>query len=155
MAQVLTQVAGRAGRAEKAGQVLVQTHYPAHPLINDLVHTGYHQFARKLLAERRATAAPPFSYFALLRADARTLAEAEEVLAAVRAQIAAHPVQIFGPLPAPMSRRAGLFRAQLLLNAPQRTLLHRAAHAAVICAEQLAAARRVKWSVDIDPIDFS
>lgn len=155
MGQVLTQVAGRAGRAEKMGRVLVQTHHPEHELIGDLVRTGYHDFARKLLAERRITGAPPFTYFALLRADARAMADAEHVLAAIREHIAGLGVQVFGPLPAPLSRRAGMFRAQLLLSAPQRAPLHRAVQAAVNFAEQLPAARRVKWSVDIDPIDFS
>lgn len=157
MGQMLTQVAGRAGRADKAGRVLVQTHYPDHAFIVDLVRTGYHDFARKLLDERRVTGAPPFAHFALLRADARTMADAEQVLLAIREAIAAqkHAVQILGPFPAPLSRRAGLFRAQLLLNAPLRAPLHRAVQAAVNFAEQLPAARRLKWSVDIDPLDFS
>ena len=160
MGQMLTQVAGRAGRAEKNGRVLVQTHYPDHELIVGLVRTGYHEFARKLLAERRITGAPPFAYFALLRADARTMSDAENLLAAMREHLAvldgqARHVQKFGPLPAPLSRRAGLFRAQLLLSAPQRAQLHYAVQAIVSFAEQLPAARRVKWSIDIDPIDFS
>ncbi len=155
MGQVLTQVAGRAGRAEKPGRVLVQTHYPEHELIVDLVRMGFHDFACKLLAERRVTGAPPFAHFALLRADARTMADAEHVLGAIRSHIADYVVQVFGPLPAPLSRRAAMFRAQLLLSSPQRAPLHRAVQAAVSFAEQLPAARRVKWSVDIDPIDLS
>jgi primosomal protein N' (replication factor Y) (superfamily II helicase) len=155
MGQVLTQVAGRAGRAEKAGRVLVQTHYPENPLIADLVCSGYHDFASKLLAERRAAGAPPFTYVALLRADARAMADAEQVLSAIREQVSGCDVQMFGPLPAPLSRRAGMFRAQLLLRAPQRIALHRAVQVAVAFAEQLPTARRLKWSVDIDPIDFS
>ncbi len=155
MGQMLTQVAGRAGRAEKSGRVLVQTHYPAHELIADLVRTGYHEFARKLLVERRVTGAPPFAYFALLRADARTMSDAEDVLAAMREHIAACDVHKIGPLPAPLSRRAGMFRAQLLVSASQRAQLHHAVQAIVNFAEQLPAARRVKWSVDIDPLDFS
>jgi primosomal protein N' (replication factor Y) len=157
MGQVLTQVAGRAGRAEKAGNVLVQTHYPEHPLIADLVQTNYHEFACKLLAQRRAAAAPPFAHFVLLRADARAMTDAEHVLAAIREHVVAPDshLQLFGPLPAPLSRRAGMFRAQLLLSAPQRAVLHRAVKSAVDFAEQLPAARRVKWSVDVDPIDFS
>lgn len=160
MGQLLTQVAGRAGRAEKAGRVLVQTHYPDHALIADLVQTNYHEFACKLLAERRVTGAPPFAYFALLRADARAMTDAENVLAAIREHLNSehsqqNNVQMFGPLPAPLSRRAGMFRAQLLLNAPQRASLHRAVQAAVSFADRLPEARRVKWSIDIDPLDFS
>ncbi|HET8711500.1 MAG TPA: primosomal protein N' [Spongiibacteraceae bacterium] len=155
MGQVLTQVAGRAGRAEKVGRVLVQTHYPDHEHILALVREGYHDFARKLLVERRLAGAPPFAYFAMLRADARTMADAEHVLAAIREHIGMLGVQLFGPLPAPLSRRAGMYRSQLLLAAPQRAALHRAVQAAVNFAEQLPAARRVRWSVDIDPVDFS
>ncbi len=160
MGQMLTQVAGRAGRAEKSGRVLVQTHYPDHVLIVDLVRSGYHQFASQLLNERRVVGAPPFAYFALVRADAKTMIGAEEVLAAMRGHVAAsseilHDVQMIGPLPAPLSRRAGMFRAQLLLRSPQRARLHRAVQAVVNFAEHSPEARRVKWSIDIDPLDFS
>jgi primosomal protein N' (replication factor Y) len=161
MAQVLTQVAGRAGRAQKVGRVLLQTHYPQHPLIEGLVRNDYRQFASQLLAERQAAGAPPFAYFALIRADAKTLHEAEDLLADLRAAVtstavvAGAEITCFGPLPAPMARRAGMFRAQLLLSAAQRAPLHRALDNLTAVAEQHPAGRRVKWSVDVDPMDFS
>lgn len=155
MGQLLTQVSGRAGRAEKAGRVLIQTHYPDHPLITGLVRDGYHAFACRLLDERRATGAPPFGYFALVRADARTLSEAEQLLAQLRAAVEGMSVLALGPLPAPLSRRAGMYRAQLLLSAPQRAALHRALSALLKSAERQPLARRVKWSIDVDPVDFS
>jgi primosomal protein N' (replication factor Y) len=161
MGQVLTQVAGRAGRAQKTGRVLLQTHYPQHPLIEGLVRDDYQSFAVRLLAERQIAGAPPFAYFALLRADAKTLHEAESLLADLRAALTANGaansagVTCFGPLPAPMARRAGMFRAQLLLRAAQRVPLHRALDQLVRVAERHPAGRRSKWSIDVDPVDFS
>ncbi|MDB6060103.1 MAG: primosomal protein [Verrucomicrobiaceae bacterium] len=156
MGQLLTQVAGRAGRAEKSGRVLIQTHYPDHPLITGLVRDGYHAFACRLLDERRISGAPPFGFFALVRADARSLTEAEQLLAEFRQAVTTQAgVQALGPLPAPLSRRAGMYRAQLLLTAMQRAALHRALHKIVEHAEREPLARRVKWSIDVDPVDFS
>ena len=154
MAQLLTQVAGRAGRAGKSGQVMLQTHYPQHPLIEGLVRQSYGDFASGLLAERQAAGAPPFAYFAVIRADAKTLAEAEGLLADLAAALRGAAVSCIGPLPAPLMRRAGLFRAQLVLSAAQRPPLHRALEQLTAAAEQHPAARRVKWSVDVDPVDF-
>jgi primosomal protein N' (replication factor Y) len=155
MGQLLTQVAGRAGRAEKAGRVLIQTHYPDHPLITGLVRDGYHVFAQRLLDERRVSGAPPFAHFALIRADARSLSDAEQLLTQLRAAVADPAVMALGPLPAPLSRRAGMYRAQLLMSAGQRVALHRALHRLIESAEREALARRVKWSIDVDPVDFS
>jgi primosomal protein N' (replication factor Y) len=155
MAQVLTQVSGRAGRAQKTGRVLVQTHYPDQPLIAGLVHKGYAAFARELLDERRLLGTPPFAYFALIRADARDLNSAEQLLGALRAHIKESHVSAIGPLPAPLTRRAGLFRAQLIISSPQRPLLHRALRELLQQADTLPLARQVKWSIDVDPIDFS
>lgn len=155
MGQLLTQVAGRAGRAQKRGRVLLQTHYPQHPLIESLVRESYQDFAAGLLAEREAVGAPPFAYFALVRADAKTLHDAENLLADLRAALHGAAVICMGPLPAPMARRAGMFRAQLLLSAPQRAPLHRALDRLTAVAEHHPAGRRVKWSIDVDPVDFS
>jgi len=159
MGQVLTQVAGRAGRAQKPGRVLIQTHYPDHPLMQSLTREGYDLFARGLLDERRQNGMPPFGYLALVRADAREAADAENLLADLRALFGdpqhADALRCFGPLPAPMARRAGMFRSQLLLHARQRGQLHRALEHLCSRAEQHPLARRAKWSVDVDPIDLS
>ena len=163
MGQVLTQVAGRAGRAQKAGRVLIQTHYPDHPLIQSLTRDGYDPFARGLLDERRQGGMPPFGHLALVRADARDHSDAETLLADLRALLdrafgndaVADALRCFGPLPAPMARRAGMFRAQLLLQARQRGQLHRALDYLCAQAEQHPLARRAKWSVDVDPVDLS
>ena len=157
LGQLLTQVAGRAGRAEKPGRVLIQTHYPDHPLLASLLHSGYGVFAQQLLAERRARGLPPLAQMALLRADARHLDEAEQLLADLRAELQAGTAGIdcIGPLPAPMSRRAGMFRAQVLLRAANRPALHRALFQVCAAAETHSLARKVRWSVDVDPVDLS
>jgi len=150
---LLTQVAGRAGRAEKAGRVLIQTHYPDHPLLASLLRDGYGAFARELLAERRERGLPPLAQIALLRADSRLLADAEQLLADLRAE--AFGIDCIGPLPAPMSRRAGLFRAQLLLRATHRASLHRVLFQLCAAAENHPLARKVRWSIDVDAVDLS
>src|SRR5690606_27571586 len=122
LAQLLVQVAGRAGRAARRGEVLLQTHHPGHPLLQLLVTGGYHAFADTELAQRDAAAFPPFAHFALLRAEAKDIESTRAFLAAARGQFEAAlgrrrevPVQLHGPLPAPMPRRAGYQRMQLLL----------------------------------------
>lgn len=157
LGQLLTQVAGRAGRADKPGRVLIQTHYPDHPLLASLLRAGYGEFAEELLAERLARGLPPFASLALVRADARALDEAEQLLRDLRAALhhIGGGIECLGPLPAPMSRRAGMFRAQLLLRAPQRAPLHRALFQLAAAAEKHALTRRVRWSIDVDAIDMS
>ena len=157
MAQLLVQVAGRAGRGERPGTVLIQTRYPDHPLLHTLARDGYDAFARQALAERAAASMPPYSHQALLRADATRL---EDALAFVEAAATvAHAqrvagVDLWGPVPAPMTRRAGRHRVHLLLQAGQREPLHRQLRALVKDLGALPQARRVRWSVDVDPIDL-
>ncbi len=153
LGQLLTQVAGRAGREGAESRVLLQTHYPDHPLLQRLVGDGYGDFARALLDERRVLELPPFGFLALVRADARSASDADRLLMALREQAPAE-VMALGPLPAPLSRRAGLHRAQLLLQSPRRAPLHRVLHRLEQVAEQHPLARRVRWSIDIDPIDM-
>jgi len=127
MAQLILQVAGRAGRSDKPGTVIIQTHQPDHPLLRVLVTRGYPAFAEAALAERLAALLPPFACQALLRAEA---AEADQATAFLKLGLAlaepiAEGVELLGPAPAPMERRAGRYRAQLLLQASHRQTLHR------------------------------
>jgi primosomal protein N' (replication factor Y) len=155
MGQLLTQVAGRAGRAEKRGEVLVQTHQPEHPALLRLVEQGYDGLAELLIAERRIAGLPPFAHLALLRAEAKT---EEAAIAFLEAALACLPVveglQALGPVPAPMERRAGRYRAQLLLQAQERTSLHRALKPWPMLLDALPGARAVRWSLDVDPVDL-
>ena len=157
MAQLLVQVAGRAGRGHRPGDVLIQTRYPDNPLLQTLVRRGYAAFARQALQEREAAAMPPYSHQALLRADATRLDAAQDFLDAVAAharQLAMAGVELWGPVPAPMTRRAGRHRVHLLLQAAQREPLHRVLSDLVEVAGALPQARRVRWSLDVDPVDL-
>jgi primosomal protein N' (replication factor Y) len=157
MAQLLVQVAGRAGRGDRPGHVLIQTRHPDHPLLQTLVRHGYRAFAGQALSERAAAGLPPFSHQALLRADATRLADAESFLDGVadwaRRQAIAE-VELWGPVPAPMVRRAGRHRAHLLIQARQRDALHVLLQALPEFTVGLPKIRRVRWSLDVDPIDL-
>jgi len=154
--QLLIQVAGRAGRADKLGTVYIQTHCPDHPALQALVNSGYQPFAKQLLAERKLFSLPPISFSAVIRADASSLQGAEEFLTQIRAALPAGDTQwsIVGPLPAPMTRKAGRFRAALILQAELRSLLHRHLHTACHIGDQLNKPQNLRWSIDVDPIDL-
>src|SRR5690606_8240136 len=160
LAQLLIQVAGRAGRAERPGHVLLQTHHPDHPLLEMLIDGGYHAFAADALALRGAAGFPPFAHLALLRAEARHAGPPLAFLQAVRRAFEDAPASggdapaLSGPMPAPMPRRAGMHRAQLLLSAGERRQLHAALQAALPAIHALPEARRVRWSLDVDPVDL-
>ena len=154
MGQLLTQVAGRAGRAERPGRVILQTHYPDHPLLRTLLEEGYDRFAETLLAERQGLGLPPFGQMLLARAEARDLTLAEGFLAELRGQLDPGSSQLVGPLPAPMQRRGGRYRAQLLALARSRADLARVASQLVALAEASPTGKRIRWSVDIDPLEM-
>ena len=161
LAQLLIQVAGRAGRADRPGTVLLQTHHPEHPLLQTLVAGGYHAFADGELALREAAGFPPFAHLALLRADAHQPGQAEAFLdhacslaEQMRDELQLETVELLGPVPAPMERRAGRHRAQLLLQASHRATLHRLLTPWLQALEQLPGSRSVRWSIDVDPLDL-
>jgi primosomal protein N' (replication factor Y) len=158
MAQLLVQVAGRAGRGEHAGEVLVQTRAPEHPLLRRLVTDGYPAFAGEALSERRAVGFPPFSHLAVLRSEAAKREHARAFLE--QAVSAGDPVRgdavwLLGPVPAPMERRAGRYRAQVLVQSDSRARLHRFLASWAPALENLPGGKRVRWSLDVDPIDLS
>jgi primosomal protein N' (replication factor Y) len=136
--------------------VLLQTHHPQHPLLETLLNGGYHAFADAELAQREAAAFPPFTHLALLRAEAKQLEVTHAFLQAAKAALRAvgASVDLHGPLPAPMPRRAGYQRAQLLLSSPERRALHAALDAALPAIHALPEARKVRWSLDVDPVDL-
>ncbi|WP_256646089.1 primosomal protein N' [Thermomonas paludicola] len=154
LAQLLVQVAGRAGRADKPGSVLLQTHHPEHPLLQTLIHGGYHAFVEGELALREAAGFPPFAHLALLRAEAKHADPPMRFLHTAKALLGDAAIDVHGPLPAPMPRRAGYVRAQLLLSAAQRRELHAALDAALPALYASPDARKVRWSLDVDPLDL-
>lgn len=154
-AQLIVQVAGRAGREERPGLVLLQTRQPDHPLLLKLVRQGYSAFADAALEERREAELPPYSYQALWRAEAVAPEAASRFLARLGALSGAGgEVLVLGPVPAPLFRQAKRFRYQLLLQCNTRKPLREVVEHLICCIPQLPEARGVRWSVDVDPADL-
>ncbi|WP_166372362.1 primosomal protein N' [Psychromonas sp. SA13A] len=162
LGQLFTQVAGRAGRAEKKGQVVLQTFHPEHNLLQELVNNGYGHFSRSALQERKMAQLPPFSYQALIRAESLNATQAENFLTLCKQtlnQIALNNkvsdrLLILGPIAASMERRAGKYRFQLLIQSEQRVLVTKTLNIALAHFEKIPEGRKVRWSIDVDPIDF-
>lgn len=157
MAQLLTQVAGRAGRAEAGGRVIVQTHYPDHPVLQAILYSSYAEQSQQMLTQRQATGMPPAGQLVIIRTDCKDANYGEAFLQTLRHATQPHlpaGAQLIGPLPSPMQRRAGKFRSQLLLNAPNRAIAQQAASLLVTQAEKAPARLGLKWSIDIDPQDM-
>ena len=157
LAQLIVQVSGRAGREQKQGKVLLQTHQPNHPLLNELLREGYAKFAQSELLAREAAMLPPFSYQALLRAQAEKEDTPQQFLESV-AQLArslnVQDVEILGSIPAPMARRAGQYRFQLLFQHSNRAALQQLLKQLVPQISTLKLANKVRWSIDVDPVDL-
>jgi primosomal protein N' (replication factor Y) len=156
LAQTILQVAGRAGRADRPGEVVIQTHHPNHPLLTCLLDGDYTAFATLALEERREAAWPPFAHLALWHAEAARRQTAVEFLEQVRAAAVAErsSVAVLGPVPLAMERKDGHYRAQLLFRSPERAPLHRLVERTLHAVRGGQAARRARWSVDIDPLEI-
>jgi primosomal protein N' (replication factor Y) len=155
----LLQVAGRAGRAEKPGEVLVQTAFPQHPLLRAVLQHDYAAGVRLLLAERRAAALPPYSHLALLHAEGPHRAAVEAFLHRAHQLAQGHAVtfgaqiEVYPPMPSALARRAGIERGQLLVQGSSRRAL--ASYLAAWREALHAEPARVRWFLDVDPIDFA
>jgi len=157
MAQSIVQVAGRAGREKTAGEVLIQTAFPTHPFWKRLLDAGYSGVSAEILAERDATHWPPFSRLALVRSSAHKRAEAHAFLGTAKdliRQLDGDAIRVLGPVDAVMARKAGRYRAQLLLQTGDRQALHAVLRQLRPRLESSPAARRVRWSIDVDPIEL-
>jgi len=162
MAQNFIQVAGRAGRAERRGEVWIQTGYPEHPLLQTLIQSGYEGFANQALEERQAAGWPPFSHIALLRAESANRNELFSVLDLARSyadQInnragANNEVSVLGPATAPMERRAGRWRGQLLIQASGRRELQALLSSLRLSLAADKRAAKARWSIDVDPVEL-
>jgi len=157
LAQSLVQVAGRAGREHRQGEVLIQSAFPRHPFWSDLFRGGYERIAEFTLAERERAAWPPYTRLVLVRASAHRRGDAHAFLQAARRlleEAAGEDVRILGPVAAPMERRAGRYRAQLLLQSSNRQALHSLLASCRPALESDITARRVRWSIDVDPIEL-
>lgn len=157
-AQLYTQVAGRAGRAGKQGEVLLQTHHPEHPLLQILLHQGYFAFAQQTLLERQAVFLPPWTSHALFRAEDHDNQQAAEFLQQLRNLLEVSPLNdksmwLMGPLPALQPKRSGRWRWQLLVQHPSRKRLQHLLSSSLPLVSTLPTARKVKWTLDIDPTE--
>ncbi|WP_261816476.1 primosomal protein N' [Vibrio gallicus] len=160
LAQLFIQVAGRAGRASKPGQVILQTHHPEHSLLQALIHKGYAEFASTAMQERKLAQLPPYTSLTLFRAESNSFALCEEFLRQVRSTLEAHPLfdnscWVMGPSPAPMAKRAGKSRWQLILQCQLRSTMQRLLSSSKAAIELLPNAKKVRWSIDVDPQDLS
>jgi primosomal protein N' (replication factor Y) len=160
--QLITQVSGRAGRSDKQGTVLLQTRFPESPWMQAIASHDYRAFADMALEERKAADFPPYSYIALLRAEATTRNLALQFLermheqAKVLASDGAYRqnVKISDPVPSAMEKRAGRYRAQLLVQASKRGPLHSFLASWMEVIENDSMARKIRWSLDVDPADL-
>ncbi|OTQ50059.1 primosomal protein N' [Gilliamella apis] len=155
-AQIYTQVSGRAGRETKAGEVILQTYHPEHPLLNILLTQGYQAFAKQTLQERKQTLLPPFSYQVLIRAADRNNLQAPKFLQRIHDWLKANYNQDLwqlGPIPASQPKKAGYYRWQLLLQHSNRQVLQQILDNLLIVIKQWKDTSKVRWSIDVDPID--
>ena len=142
--------------------MVLQTFHPEHNLLQELINNGYGDFSRTALQERKMAQLPPFSFQALIRAEALNATQAENFLTLCKQtlnQIAesnkiADRLLILGPIAASMERRAGKYRFQLLIQSEQRVLITKTLNIAFAYFEKLPEGRKVRWSIDVDPIDF-
>ncbi len=156
LAQLLTQVSGRAGRGSQPGKVLLQTHYPGHALLQDVIQNGYASFARSALKERQQTFLPPFMFLALFRVEAHQLELCQEWLQKVAEHYKNWPqIQLLGPLACPMERKAGKYRWQIQLFAKDRKQLHQSLDSVLTEISRWSLSRKVKWQLDVDPQDLN
>lgn len=154
MGQLLLQVAGRAGRKEKLGKVIIQTRHSDHPLLLQLLHENYQTFSHTILDERKLAKLPPYVYFALFRAEAHKIEYATHFLQQIKNQINSPNIDVTGPLSAPMPRRAGKHRVQLLLRCKQRPDLQKLLKNLLCHVEDISLKHRVRWSLDVDPLEI-
>ena len=154
--QLLIQVAGRSGRGKLKGEVIVQTHQPEHPVLDQLFNQGYRPLALQLLQQRQQGMLPPCRPLAVIRAESTYPNQAMELLGLARKlcdqQRQTEPdIQCLGPLPALMEKRAGRFRFILQVTASQRGQLQRCLSAVAIQLDNEKLAQKVRWSIDVDP----
>lgn len=156
LAQLISQVSGRAGRADKPGRIILQTRQPQHPQLTTVLNKGYSAFAKQTLLERRQASLPPYSHQALIRIQADNVNTAQQFTQAILTlskRLNHAGITILGPISAPMARRAGLYRFQLLLQSTQRHVLHRLLDQLIPALSSFQKLKKVHWSLDVDPID--
>ncbi|MFC4700502.1 primosomal protein N' [Glaciecola siphonariae] len=156
LGQLITQLSGRAGRANKPGEVWLQTHHPQHPLLQDLVQNGFADYARSLLLERKEACLPPYEYQILLRVESANMGLITPFLndaASLLSQLS--KLKVIGPLPCAIEKKQGRFRMMLLIQSASRSYLHKALNDALPIIESHANSSKIRWSLDVSPLDFT
>jgi primosomal protein N' (replication factor Y) (superfamily II helicase) len=152
-AQLIIQVAGRAGRAERPGEVWIQTYNPDNPLLHALVEHGYEGFAAAELQHRAAARLPPMRAMALVKAEGAAMDSTMACLATLSDCVRSRPVEVLGPIAAPLAKRARRFRCQTIVLADSRAGLGDALDE-LIRAHGQSRFQGVRWSIDVDPYDM-
>lgn len=155
-AQLITQVAGRAGRSSKRGHVLLQTYHPDHAAIQCLCEQGYEALAMDGLRERQQLALPPFHHQVVIRAESQQEQQAMGLLMHLRNELSVHlsdDMQVVGPYAAIIVRKAGQHRALLSIKSPQRGNLHRVIASASRWLEQNTKNHKIRFAIDVDPLE--
>lgn len=155
LGQLVTQVAGRAGRAERPGQVLIQTHLPDNPLLGLLIQHGYEAFAKALLIIREQTELPPYHYLAVIRAQDKTASKVLQFLHKSKQHLESEGIKVMGPAPAPLARKANQHRMQLLIKSSSRKTLNQSLTKLRNWLTINKLATNIRWNVDVDPMDLS
>ena len=155
MGQLILQVGGRAGRAEKSGTVIIQTEFSSHPLLKKLIDEGYLAFATELLKERQELLLPPYHFHVLIQAEAKESNIAHDFLKKIVRNGNHHAsVNLLGPIPALMAKKAGRFRQLVILASENRSTIHQELDRLIRLAERSELSRKVRWSIDVDPVDL-
>jgi len=156
LAQLLTQVSGRAGRSDHKGEVSIQTRYPNHPIFNFIRSSQYTKYASTLLKEREKTQLPPYSHQALICANSKNKNNAEKFLnkvADLLNNIDIDSVEVWGPVPAIIEKKANYYYFNLYLQSINRNQLHRVIKTFYKHLETIKINSSVRWFLDVDPID--
>lgn len=156
LGQLITQLSGRAGRANKPGEVWLQTHQPQHPLLQDLVQNGFADYARSLLLERKHAQLPPYEHQILLRAESANIFLIEGFLTyAYSTLVQFSRLKLIGPLPCTIEKKQGRYRMMLVAQCASRQYLHEALSNALGAIDTHMSSGKVRWSIDVAPLDFS
>ena len=159
LAQQIVQVSGRAGRGETKGRVVLQTLQPEHPLLINLLSSGYLNIAKQLLSERQRWNYPPFGFQVLIRVTATDKTNGLSFLEQLshdlsRQDLQAMGVSLLGPVASPMEKKANRYRFQLLMSSTQRIVLHRLLSQAMVKLQGYKKSGNIRWSVDVDPLNM-
>lgn len=156
LAQLVVQVAGRAGRGSIKGQVWLQTKFPEHPVIQDLINNEYRDFAKYALTERKMVKLPPYSHQIVIRAESTQPNLGQEWLAGLSQYLQQYEgLLMLGPMPAPMSRKAGKYRHMMTIQSQSRPYLHKLVNWLLENLDSIQKDNRIRWTVDVDPVDLS